>query len=68
VQSEMYVCCGEQPTSLFVYENNEVYGICDKHFDSKVHRCFVRYVIEIKSRKKFLASEIFEEVKIEPMQ
>lgn len=68
MQPEMYVCCGEQPTYLFVYENNQVYGICENHFDSLAHRCFVKWIINIKTRKKFQANEIFgEEIKIESM-
>lgn len=67
MQSEMYVCCGEQPTYLFVYDNNEVYGICETHFDSSAHRCFVKYVIDIKNRKKYPVNEIFGEVQIGQM-
>ena len=68
MQPEMYVCCGEQPTYLFVYENDQVYGICENHFESLAHRCFVKWVINIKTRKKILADEIFgDEIKIESM-
>ena len=67
MQSEIQICCGEQPTYLFVYENDTVLGICDVHYTSVAHRCFVKWVINIKNRKKIPASEIFGEVKIESM-
>ena len=65
MQSEMYVCCGEQPTHLFVYQKNKIYGICKKHFSSVAHRCFVKYVIDLKNGEKFYPSQIFGEIKIE---
>ena len=65
MQSEMYVCCGEQPTHLFVYKNNEVYGICKEHFGSGAHRYNVHYVIDMKTGEKFYPSRIFGEMEIE---
>jgi len=65
MQSEMYVCCGEQPTHLFVYQNNQVYGICKVHFKSDAHRFKVNYVIDLKTEEKFYANTIFGDVKIE---
>ncbi len=61
MQPEMYVCCGEQPTYLFVYEDNKVFGICDEHFNSTAHRCFVKWVIDIETREKFFPNQIFGE-------
>jgi len=65
MQSEMYVCCGEQPTHLFIYENKQVYGICKEHFKSDAHRFKVKYVIDLKTGEKFYPSKIFGDVKIE---
>ncbi|KKK70788.1 hypothetical protein LCGC14_2920470 [marine sediment metagenome] len=62
---EMYVCCGEQPTHLFVYQNKQVYGICKEHFKSDAHRFKVNYVIDLKTSEKFYANTIFGDVKIE---
>ena len=67
MQPEKYVCCGEQPTYLFVYENKKVYGICPEHFNSLAHRCFVNYVIDLRTGEKFYPSKIFGEVKIGQM-
>ncbi len=67
MQPEMYVCCGEQPTYLFVYEDGKIFGICDEHFDSTAHRCFVKWVIDIKTREKFSPSQIFGEDAIATM-
>ncbi|MCZ6581623.1 MAG: hypothetical protein O6761_00405 [Thaumarchaeota archaeon] len=64
MQSEMYVCCGEQPTYLFVYQNNQVYGICIEHFKSDAHRFKVKYVIDLKTEEKFYPNQIFGDVKI----
>ncbi len=64
MQPEMYVCCGEQPTYLFVYENDKVYGICKEHFNSLPHRCFVDYVIDLKTGEKLYPDKIFEEKEI----
>ena len=60
----MYVCCGEQPTYLFVYEDNKAYGICNEHFHSIAHRCFVKHVINLKTGEKLDPAKIFEETEI----
>ena len=64
---KMYVCCGEQPTYLFVYQNNEAYGICKEHFKSDAHRFKVNYVIDLKTKEKFSAAKILGDLKIEQM-
>ena len=64
MQSEIQICCGEQPTYLFVYENDTVLGICDVHYTSLAHRCFVKLVIDVKTHQKHLPSMIFEEAQI----
>ena len=65
MESEMYMCCGEQPTHLFVYQNKQVYGICIEHFKSDAHRFKVKYVIELKTGEKFYPNRIFGDVLIE---
>lgn len=61
----MYVCCGEQPTHLFIYQNKQVYGICKNHFHSLAHRYNVRHVVDLKTGEKFYPDKIFGEIKIE---
>ena len=65
MQSEVYVCCGEQPTYLFVYQNNQGYGICPEHFKSDAHRFKVKYVVDLQTEEKFYPSKIFGDVRIE---
>ena len=64
MQSEIQICCGEQPTYLFIYENNTAWGICDVHFTSVAHRCFVKWVIDVKTRQKYIPNQIFEVAQI----
>lgn len=58
MQPEMYSCCKMQPSWIFIYENEQVYSICDVHFESENYRLFVKFVINMKTRKCYLPSEI----------
>ena len=62
---EMYSCCKTQPSWIFVYENGEVYSICDMHFNSDAHRSMVKSVMNLKSHKEYLPSLIFEGILLE---
>jgi len=59
---EMYCCCIKQPTWIFIYENGRISGICNDDFTSDDHRCFVKLIINLETRKKYLPSEIFKEI------
>lgn len=61
------MCCEKKIIYLFIYKNNKVYGICDDHFESEAHQCFVECVIDIKNNKKYKKDEIFKERKIEAL-
>ena len=54
-------CCSRQPSWIFIYHNEEKYGICKKHFESPSHRFNVKYVLDLKSQKVYHPHEIFEE-------
>lgn len=62
MSTEMLKCCKKQPSWVFVYENKSVWGICDTHFKSDEHRVFVKFVINVKTRKSSKPEEIFKEV------
>jgi len=69
---DMFSCCKEAVKSapwIFVYENSDIYSICDIHFKSEGHRDLVKYVINMKIPEKvFLPNQVFEEVLLEKMQ
>jgi hypothetical protein len=58
---DIWQCCGEQPTHIFIYENGQIFLICSIHFKSTAHRAFVKDVIDYKSRKRLYPNEIFGE-------
>ena len=62
--ANMYECCGEQPTHIFIYENQEIYTICARHFNSIAHRLDVKNIIDYKTGEKLLPSDIFGEQEI----
>jgi len=62
---EMYSCCKTAPSWIFVYENDEVYSICDEHFNSDSHRCLVKSVINLKTHKSYLPNLVFEGILLE---
>ena len=62
---EMYSCCKAHPTWIFIYENDEVYSICDEHFHSDAHRSMVKSVMNLKTHKQYLPSLVFEGIVIE---
>ena len=59
---EIWQCCGEQPTHIFIYENGQIFLICGTHFASTAHRAFVTDVIDYKIGKKLDVFEIFGDV------
>ena len=65
----LFSCCKEVTADIpwiFVYENSDIYSICDDHFASEAHRAFVKYVINMKMPEKvFLPENIFEEILLE---
>ena len=69
---ELFSCCSQAQQSspwIFIYENTDIYSICDIHFTSNAHRTFVKYVINMKMPEKvFLPEEVFGEVLLEKMQ
>jgi len=65
---ELFSCCKDVTQNIpwiFVYENSDIYSICETHFTSDAHRAFVKYVINMKTKKTYLPNEIFEEVLLE---
>ncbi len=62
--ANMYECCGEQPTHIFIYENQEIYTICKRHFNSIAHRLDVKNIIDYKTGKNLLPSEMWGEQEI----
>ncbi len=67
MQPEMFGCCKEQPSWIFIYENNEIYTICDFHFTSVAHRCFVKDIVDYKTRKRYTPEQIFADTLVEPI-
>jgi len=71
MQPELFSCCSNSihfAPWIFIYENKEIYSICDEHFASSAHRAFVKYVITTDPPSKlFLSEEIFREALIEKM-
>ena len=59
---ELYYCCKTQPSWIFVYENDEILGICDDHFTSGEHRHHVKTVINLKTSKSYSPGQIFVEI------
>jgi hypothetical protein len=55
----MLCCCKRQSSWIFVYSNEDVFGICQEHFDSDAHRVSVEYVININNRKIYNPEDIF---------
>ena len=68
---DLFSCCknaGETALWIFVYENRDIYTICDMHFTSFAHRAFVKYVINMKIPDRiFSPSQVFEENNLEKM-
>jgi len=61
---EMFCCCKEQSSWIFVYPNNLIYGVCDKHFKSPSHQYKVKYAINIESGKKLPADRAFRAIEV----
>jgi len=59
---EMYCCCKMQSSWIFVYENKQVWGICENHFASDAHRLFVKNVINIQTNTLYSPDEIFSKI------
>lgn len=68
---ELFSCCKSASHSsswIFIYQNSDIYGICDVHFTSEAHRAFVKYAINMKMPEQiFLPHQIFGDVLIEKM-
>lgn len=60
--SEIWQCCGEQPTHIFFYDNGQIFLICKTHFTSTAHRAFVIDVVDYKTGKKLDLVENFGDV------
>jgi len=60
----MLCCCKEQSSWIFVYTNEDVYGICPTHFDSDAHRVSVKHVINIKNHEIYNPEQIFQAAKV----
>ena len=59
MQPEMFSCCEEQPSWIFIYENNVIFSICDIHFTSIAHRCFVKDILDYNTGKRHSPDQIF---------
>jgi len=60
---EMFSCCDKKlPSWIFIYENDVIFSICDIHFHSKAHRCFVKDVINYDDGQRYSPFEIFREL------
>ena len=61
---KLFCCCpkGQEPSWIFVYENDEVYAICDEHFESLEHRFYVTPVINFETREMYSPENIFKKV------
>ena len=55
------LCCESEPTWIFVYENDTIFGICDEDFTSQSYRLKVKRVIKINTRQEFAPEKIFGE-------
>ena len=63
MQPEMFSCCENGlPSLIFIYENNVIFSICEKHFHSKAHRCFVKDVFNYDNGLRYSPFEIFQEL------
>lgn len=71
MQPDIFSCCKDATQKapwIFVYENLDVYSICDVHFTSEAHRLFVQYAIEMKTPSKLLLpKQIFGDNSLEEM-
>ena len=53
---------------IFIYQNSDIYSICDVHFTSQAHRIFVEYAINMKIPSKlFFPDQIFGDDFLEEM-
>ena len=60
ISSDMYGCCGGQPTHIFIYENGQVLLICKSHFASEAHRFHVKNILDYKTGQKLEANKNFD--------
>lgn len=54
-------CCDNPTSWIFIYQNDEVYSICEDHFFSNVHRVLVRDVINFRTQKRYDPTKLFGE-------
>ncbi len=60
MQPQMHGCCEMTPSWIFVYENSTIFAICETHFESDAHRCFVTDVIDYDTGKRYLPAILFD--------
>lgn len=61
MSQNVFACCSSKGSWIFLYENGEIYTICELHFNSTAHRCFVKKVINMESKEGFDSESFFEE-------
>ena len=61
MSAEIMGCCENSTEWIFLYENGEIYSICQTHFNSIAHRCLVKKVINFRTKKDYTPDEIFGE-------
>ena len=64
---KVFGCCENKGVWIFLYENNEIYSICEEHFKSLAHRINVKKVVNIQTQQGYEPTEIFGGTKLEAM-
>ena len=58
INPNVYECCGEQPTHIFIYENDIIYTVCAIHFTIFARYLDVKNIIDYKTGKKISRGEL----------
>ena len=58
---EVLPCCKKPIRWIFVYNDGEVYSICEDHFFSRAHRTSVKNVVNFQTRVKYEPAMLFRE-------
>lgn len=61
---EVLGCCKKPTAWIFIYQNDVVYSICQKHFYSNAHRYDVKEVINFQTKIPYNPTRIFEDYPI----
>ncbi len=64
MQPEVVGCCKKPTLWIFVYQDNNVYSICQDHFYSSAHRINVKNVINFQTRISYDPQIVFEQYPI----